>query len=115
MTPPLNPTSTSAAIPSGNPFTSTGKVLDWSRSVIERKWGFRGGRFTNPGKLLSLIAGLMLTTGFYTALILAQQKWPQIQWFSGMFLERGPCPYPTMLLFALFPPIWRKLMDNRAP
>lgn len=28
---------------------------------------------------------------------------------------RLPAGYPTMLLFALFPPIWRKLMDNRAP
>jgi len=119
MTPPIDPTSTSVAIPSGNPFTSTGKVLDWSRSDIERRIGFKGGRFTCPGKLLSLFLGLLLTTGFYTALIMAQQKWPECHWFAAMFLERGPCPYPTMLLFfwasAMLFIKWRKLkLQSRA-
>ena len=99
---------------SGNPFQDPQKALDWSRSDIERKLGFRGGRFTAPGYTLSLIIALLLTVGFYTAVILVQQKWPQTQWFAAMFLERGPCPYPNMFLFfwalTLLLLKWRKLV-----
>jgi hypothetical protein len=83
----------------GNPFTDTANLLDWTRSDIERRLGFKGGRFTAPGTLLSLIMGALLTALFYTGLVLIQQKWPETHWFAAMFLERGPCPYPTMLLF----------------
>ena len=99
---------------SGNPFQDPQKALDWSRSDIERKLGFRGGRFTAPGYTLSLIIALLLTVGFYTAVILVHQKWPQTQWFAAMFLERGPCPYPIMFLFfwalTLLLLKWRKLV-----
>ena len=105
---------TSSAPISGNPFQDPQKALDWSRSDIERKLGFRGGRFTAPGYTLSLIISLLLTVGFYTAVILVQQKWPQTQWFADMFLERGPCPYPIMFLFfwalTLLLLKWRKLV-----
>ncbi|WP_395744170.1 MotA/TolQ/ExbB proton channel family protein [Prosthecobacter sp.] len=111
--PPLIP----STLPGGNPFAGAGKVLDWSRSDIERRLGFHGGRFTSPGKIFSFIIGLLLTAGFYTAIILIQQKWPQTRWFAAMFLERGPCPYPTMLLFfwalAMLFIKWRKLVFQR--
>lgn len=99
MSMPQVPPSSSVALPSGNPFAANEKVLDWSRSDIERRLGFKGGRFTAPGTLLSLIMGALLTALFYTGLVLVQQKWPETHWFAAMFLERGPCPYPTMLLF----------------
>ena len=117
MSMPQVPPSSSVAIPSGNPFQDPQKSLDWSRSDIERRLGFRGGRFTSPGNTLSLIIALLLTAAFYTAVILVQQKWPQTRWFAAMFLERGPCPYPTMLLFfwalALLLLKWRKLVFQR--
>lgn len=105
--------------PLGNPYERTSKVLDWSRSDIERRLGFKGGRFTDPGKLLSFVTGLLLTVLFYTALILIQQRWPKTGWFTAMFLERGPCPYPTMFLFfwagSLLFFKWRKaLLQRRA-
>ncbi len=93
------PPRTSASLRLGNPFTDTASLLDWTRSDIERRLGFKGGRFTAPGTLLSLIMGALLTALFYTGLVLIQQKWPETHWFAAMFLERGPCPYPTMLLF----------------
>jgi biopolymer transport protein ExbB/TolQ len=116
--PPLKSTADSpSAMISGNPYQNSHKSLDWSRSDIERRLGFRGGRFTSPGNTLSLIIALLLTAAFYTAVILVQQKWPQTRWFAAMFLERGPCPYPTMLLFfwalALLLLKWRKLVFQR--
>lgn len=117
MSMPQVPPSSSVAFPSGDPFKDTQKSLDWSRSDIERRLGFRGGRFTSPGNTLSLIIALLLTAAFYTVIILVQQKWPQTRWFAAMFLERGPCPYPTMLLFfwalALLLLKWRKLVFQR--
>ena len=81
MSMPQVPPSSSVAIPSGNPFQDTQKSLDWSRSDIERRLGFRGGRFTSPGSTLSLIIALLLTAAFYAAIILVQQKWPQTNWW----------------------------------
>ncbi|TDU81824.1 MotA/TolQ/ExbB proton channel family protein [Prosthecobacter fusiformis] len=82
-----------------NPFQNTPVLLDWSRRDIERRLGFRGGRFTNPGKSLPFLLGILLTVAFFTGVILILQRWPQSQWLASMFLDRGPCPYPTVLLF----------------
>ena len=116
MSPPKIPPSSSTLI-SGNPFQDPQKSLDWSRSDIERRWGFHGGRFTTPGKLLSMILGVLLTAAFYAIIVLVQQQWPQTHWFAAMFLERGPCPYPTMLLFfwalAMLFIKWRKFVLQR--
>jgi hypothetical protein len=114
-TPQITPPSSS--IVSGNPYQDPQKTLDWSRCDIERKWGFHGGRFTTPGKLLSMILGVLLTAAFYALVVLVQQQWPQTHWFAAMFLERGPCPYPTMLLFfwalAMLFIKWRKFVLQR--
>ncbi len=104
-------------MPLGSPFTGAEKVLDWSRSDIERRFGFKGGRFTAPSNLSTLIMGVLLTSLFYTCLVLVQQKWPETHWFAAMFLERGPCPYPTMFLFfwavSMLWIKWRKLKLQR--
>ena len=106
------PSGGASALPH-NPFQNTPVLLDWSRLDIERRFGFRGGRFTNPGKTLPFLLGLLLTVVFYAALILLQSV-PQARWFGNMFLERGPCPYPTMLLFFWAGAVlffkWRKTM-----
>ncbi|WP_395748648.1 MotA/TolQ/ExbB proton channel family protein [Prosthecobacter sp.] len=116
MSIPQVPPSTHAPI-SGSPYQDPKKTLDWSRSDIERKWGFHGGRFTNPGRLMSMILGVLLTAAFYAAIVIVQQRWPHTHWFAAMFLERGPCPYPTMLLFfwalALLWIKWRKFILQR--
>lgn len=101
----------------GSPFERTPKMLDWSRQDIERRLGFKGGRFTNPGRTVTFVVALLVTVLFYTGIILLQQQWPQVRWLTAMFLERGPCPYPTMLLFfwaaALLFFKWRKLVLQR--
>ncbi|WP_395739194.1 MotA/TolQ/ExbB proton channel family protein [Prosthecobacter sp.] len=116
MSIPQVPPSSHAPV-SGNPFQDPKKTLDWSRSDIERKWGFHGGRFTNPGKLMSMVLGVLLTAAFYAVIVVMQQRWPDTHWFAAMFLERGPCPYPTMLLFfwalALLWVKWRKFILQR--
>jgi biopolymer transport protein ExbB/TolQ len=83
----------------GTPFGKSRLAVDWGRDDLERRIGFKGGRFTTPSTTLSLITALLLTVAFYAAVIFIRQQWPQFGWFSDMFLERGPCPYPTMLLF----------------
>jgi biopolymer transport protein ExbB/TolQ len=99
-----------------NPFSSSPMLmLSWTRMDPERRIGFSGGRFTSPNKFLAFLVGLLLTLSFYAALYL-----PGIpQWLNDMFTRRGPCPYPTMLLFfwalALLFMKWRKLdLQKRA-
>lgn len=100
--------------PPANPFTASPMLLlSWSRLDPERRIGFAGGRFTSPNKFLSLLIALLLTAGFYAALYI-----PAVPpWLNDMFTKRGPCPYPTMLLFfwalALLFIKWRKFSLQR--
>jgi biopolymer transport protein ExbB/TolQ len=82
-----------------SPFKSDDFQLNWSKRDFEQRLGFRGGRFTTVNRWLSFLLGLALTLAFYAVLIFVLQRWPQAQWFTAMFLARGICPYPTMLLF----------------
>lgn len=85
--------------PAARPFSAEEFQLNWSKRDFEQSLGFRGGRFTTVNRWLSFLIGLGLTIAFYGIIIFAIKPWPQAQWFSAMFLERGICPYPTMLLF----------------
>jgi len=96
-----------------SPFVRSGISIDWGRQDPESRLGFKSGRFTTASPLLSFFFAILLTAGFYAALILAVHQWPETRWLADMFLERGPCPYPTMLLFfwafCLLFFKWRKL------
>ena len=96
MSAETTPPTSRESLPSGKPFQSSLVILNWSRSDIEKRLGFAGGRFTSPNKLLSMIVGLLLTVLFYAALPLVATALP---WFIDMFTKRGPCPYFTMLFF----------------
>jgi biopolymer transport protein ExbB/TolQ len=103
MLPPLTPpqlpgASAEPGLPK-NPFVAIEHQLDWSRKDIERRLGFRGGRYTSPSKPLSFVMGLLLTVAFYALIVLALRQWPEFRSFSALFLERGPCPFAAMLLF----------------
>lgn len=97
-----------------NPFQNTPVMLDWSRRDIERRLGFRGGRFTNPGKTLPFILGILLTVVFFVLVLLVLKPLPQTKWLASLFLDRGPTPYPTMLLFFWAVSVlffkWRKMV-----
>ncbi|HYF34147.1 MAG TPA: MotA/TolQ/ExbB proton channel family protein [Prosthecobacter sp.] len=113
ITPPLPPSASGESVVAGNPFQHAALLLDWSRSDFERRLGFSGGRFTTPNKVLAFIAALLLTAAFYALIVLSLRLWPQTHRYAAMFLERGPCPYPTVLLFfwalSLLGIKWRKL------
>ncbi len=103
--PPVNSASTSVGAPAVespvpvNPFRVEDFRLNWSKSDIEQRLGFRGGRFTSVNKWLTFLIGLLLTAIFYSILIFGLQRIPDARWFTAMFTERGVAPYPTMLLF----------------
>lgn len=86
--------------------------LDWSRSDVEQRLGFPGGRFTRANNVFTLILGLLLTVGFYAALIPFRDGV-----LATMFLERGPTPYAIVFLscwsLAILFVKWRKLRFQR--
>jgi len=95
----IPPPSTNASPASANPFSTSDFQLNWSKRDVEQRLGFRGGRFTTVNRMLSFLIGILLTVLFYVAIIFGLQQLPQARWFCSMFLERGICPYPTMLFF----------------
>jgi biopolymer transport protein ExbB/TolQ len=87
-------------------------ALSWSRQDPEQRIGFRGGRFTRPGNLLTFLVATILTIAFYCALIPLQGTY-----FGDMFTKRGPTQYPTVFLTFWSAAIlwfkWRKLVLQR--
>lgn len=87
-------------------------ALDWSRSDVEQRLGFPGGRFTKTNNIFTGILGALLTVGFYTALLPVRDSM-----FAQMFLERGPTPYAIVFLsfwaLAILFVKWRKLAFQR--
>jgi biopolymer transport protein ExbB/TolQ len=73
-------------------------VLSWGQADWEQRLGFRGGRFTSVNKVLSFCVALLLTIGFYAVVVFLLKPYPSTAYLAAMFLERGPCPYPTVLL-----------------
>ena len=63
-------------------------ALSWNRRDIERKLGFRGGRYTRVNNLLSFLLGLVLTIAYYACLLPFRGSY-----VSDVFTERGPTPY----------------------
>jgi biopolymer transport protein ExbB/TolQ len=97
--PEVSETTFPATAPPANPFRAEELHLNWSKADIERRLGFRGGRFTSVNRWLTFVMGLVFTAVFYAVLIFGLQHVPQAHGFTAMFLERGVTPYPTMLLF----------------
>ena len=98
---------------SADPFERREYQLNWGKTDLEQRLGFRGGRFTSANKLLSFISAALLTVAFYAFVTLAVKPAANWQWLSDMFLERGPTQYATMFLFFWALSIlfvkWRKL------
>jgi biopolymer transport protein ExbB/TolQ len=79
--------------------TSSDPLLNWVQDDWEQKLGFRGQRFTSVNKLLAFLVALLLSVGFYLLVIYALKPFAPAKYFVDMFLERGICPYPTVLFF----------------
>lgn len=82
-----------------NPFAEENFQLNWSKSDLEQRFGFSGGRFTSVNRTFTFCIGMVVTIIFYVALIYGVAPVEALRPFSAMFLERGVCPYPIMLLF----------------
>jgi len=74
-------------------------LLNWAQDDLEQKLGFRGGRFTSVNKLLTFLVAILLSVGFYLFIVYALKPYPATKFLADMFLERGICPYPTVLFF----------------
>lgn len=85
--------------PPGLPFTAEEFQLNWSKYDIEQRFGFAGGRFTSVNRVFTFWIGLVLTLLFYLGLIYGLEPFESAHPYTAMFLERGFCPYPIMLLF----------------
>ena len=86
--------------------------LDWSRSDIEQRFGFHGGRFTRTNNLFTGIVAILLTISFYAAIMPIQGTW-----FGDMWTKRGPTPYAIAFLscwsVAILFVKWRKIRFQR--
>lgn len=97
---------------SGGGLRAERPALDWSRSDVEQRFGFPGGRFTKSNNVFTCVLGALLTVGFYAALMPIRGSM-----FAQMFLERGPTPYAIVFLsfwsLAILFVKWRKLAFQR--
>ncbi len=75
------------------PATYAAAALDWSRSDLEQRLGFPGGRFTRTNNVFTGLVALLLTLVFYATLIPLEG-----QWAADMFTKRGPTPYAIVFL-----------------
>jgi len=67
--------------------------LSWSRSDIEHKFGFRGGRFTAVQSTPCIVLAVISTVMFYFILYVVPDGW-----FVDMFTKRGITPYFMVFL-----------------
>lgn len=86
--------------------------LDWSRSDIEERIGFSGGRFTRTNNVFTGLVASLLTLAFYGCLIPFDGRW-----LADMFTKRGPTPY-AIVFFSWWAVVilfvkWRKLNVQR--
>lgn len=82
-----------------DPFNAPEAELNWSKSDIEQKFGFHGGRFTTPNNVLTFLLGCIITVLFFVLLVYVAKPIPALASYTNMFLERGVIPYATLLLF----------------
>lgn len=78
---------------------SANYLLQWHKHDPEQKIGFRGGRYTSPNKLLALLIAILLTVGFFTALVYAAGGLEVLRPVAAIFMERGPTQYVTTAFF----------------
>ena len=87
-------------------------ILEWTRSDIEQRIGFSGGRYTRTNNTFTFLIALLLSIAFYGAVTQLEGTY-----FASMFLERGPIPYFIVFFFMWSLSIlfvkWNKLCFQR--
>jgi biopolymer transport protein ExbB/TolQ len=94
--------------------SSAPAALDWSRSDLEQRLGFPGGRFTRTNNIFTGLLAFLLTLAFYAALIPFDGRWA-----ADMFTKRGPTPYAIVFfsfwaLAILFVKAFKLRLQRRA-
>lgn len=74
------------------------RVLDWRKSDIEQRFGFRGAKFTDTNPFLTFAFGMILWLLVYGPLFLLPPHLRTHPW-AKFFLDRGPTPFFTVLFF----------------
>lgn len=72
--------------------SSEQEPLSWMRRDIERRFGFRGERYTRVSTSFAGLFAILFTVAFYGVLWFLPENH-----FSAMFTERGITPYPIVL------------------
>jgi len=68
--------------------------LNWGKSDVERKFGFRSKKFTDAGVVFTLIIAFILTLLFYGAIIVVRKDFPSLEmFFHGGIKMRSRIPY----------------------
>ncbi len=74
--------------------------LNWTRSDLEQRMGFRGGRYTSVNNVVSFLFAIVLTVIFYVFVIFVLNRYEPTQFIGIMFIRGGGIiPIPTMFLF----------------
>lgn len=101
-----------------DPFKAPRLKLNWSRTDIEQRFGFHGGRFTTANSLFTFLLALLIAGSFYAALIFWLRGLPKAKSFCDIFLERGVPTYFIVVFFcwslAILFSKWMKLRGQRA-
>jgi len=71
-------------------------TLSFTKLDIEKRLCMPAGRFTSAGPLFPLLCAVLLSVGFYAALIPLQETW-----FAQSFTQRGWVPY-SIVFFSLW-------------
>lgn len=75
-------------------------VLNWTRSDLEQRLGFRGGRYTAVNNVVSFLFAIVLTVLFYVFVVFGLNRLPSTQFVAEMFLRGGGfIPMTTSFLF----------------
>ena len=68
-------------------------LLSWEQSDIERKLGFKGGKFTSVNYNFTFLIAVILTVALYGALYPLYEQEGRMGAFAEMFYDRGYTPY----------------------
>lgn len=71
--------------------------LDWSKSDVEQRLGFKGGRFTSVNNAVTFLAAGIATILFFVGIAYGLNRVESTQFIAEMFL-RGPVPIPIVFL-----------------